>query len=81
MKKEFDVEIKVIAQDGRSSYTAVVTTLDPRHVWNKIRIGRNVIGPGNITTVHLMTEDRRPFRVGNEKDTVGWLRERFGGVK
>jgi hypothetical protein len=81
MKKEFNVEIKVIAQDSRSLYTAVVTTHDPRRVWNKIRIGRNAIGPGSTTTVHLMNEDPRPFRVGNEKDTVGWLRERFDGTK
>jgi hypothetical protein len=81
MKKEFDVEIKVIAQDSRSLYTAVVTTHDPRQVWNKVRIGRNAIGLGNITTVHLMDKDPHPFRVGNEKDTVEWLRERFGGTK
>jgi hypothetical protein len=77
MKKEFDVEIKVIAQDSRSVYTAVITTHDPRQVWNKVRIGRNAIGHGNITTVHLADEDPRPFRVGNEKDTVEWLRSRF----
>ncbi|MDR2783805.1 MAG: hypothetical protein LBB48_08230 [Treponema sp.] len=77
MSKEFEVEIKVIAQDSRSLYTAVVTTHDPRQVWNKVRIGRNAIGLGNITTVHLVDEDPHPFRVGNEKDTVEWLRGRF----
>jgi hypothetical protein len=81
MKKEFDVEIKVIAPDSRSLYTAVITTHDPRQAWNKIRIGRNAIGPGNITTVHLADEDPHPFRVGNEKDTVEWLRKRFEGTK
>jgi hypothetical protein len=81
MSKEFEVEVRVIAPDSRSLYTAIVTTRDPRQVWNKIRIGRNAIGPGNITTVHLMDEDRNPFRVGNEKDTVKWLRERFGGTR
>jgi hypothetical protein len=77
MKKEFDIEVKVIAQDSRSLYQAVITTHDPRQVWNKIRIGRNAIGPGGITTVHLVDEDPSPFRVGNEKDTVGWLRVRL----
>jgi hypothetical protein len=81
MKKEFDVEIKVAAQDSRSLYSAVVTTHDPRQVWNKIRIGRNAIGLENLTTVHLVDEDPHPFRVGNEKDTVEWLRKRFGGTK
>jgi hypothetical protein len=81
MKKEFDVEIKVIAPDSRTLYTAVVTTRDPRRVWNKIRIGRNAVGLGNVTTVHLVDEDPRPFRVGNEKDTVEWLRKRFGGAE
>jgi hypothetical protein len=81
MKKEFDVEIRVIAQDSRSLYLAVVTTHDPRQVWNKIRIGRNAIGLENITTVHLAEEDPHPFRVGNEKDTVDWLWKRFGGAK
>jgi hypothetical protein len=81
MKKEFDVEIKVIAQDSRSLYSAIVTTHDPRQVWNKIRIGRNAIGLENITTVHLVDEDRQPFRVGKEGDTVEWLRKRFGGPK
>jgi hypothetical protein len=78
MNKEFEVEIFVRAEDSRSIYAATVTTRDPRQVWNKIRIGRNAIGQGNITTVHLVKEDPRPFRVGNEKDTVEWLRERFG---
>jgi hypothetical protein len=81
MKKEFDVEIRVIAQDSRSLYSAIVTTHDPRQVWNKIKIGRNAIGPENITTVHLVDEDANPFRVGNEKDTVEWLWKRFGGTK
>jgi hypothetical protein len=81
MKKEFDVEIKVIALDSRSLYSAVVTTHDPHQVWNKVRIGRNAIGLENITIVHLVDEDPHPFRVGNEKDTVEWLRERFGGTK
>jgi hypothetical protein len=81
MRKEFEVEIKVIARDSRSLYTVVITTHDPRQVWNKIRIGRNAIGLGNITTVHLIDEDPHPFRVGNEKDTVEWLRKRFGGTK
>ena len=45
---------------------------------NKIKIGRNAIGLENITTVHLVDEDPHPFRVGNEKDTVEWLRGRFG---
>jgi hypothetical protein len=81
MKKEFDVEIKVIAPDSRSLYRALVTTHDPRQVWNKVRIGRNAIGLKNITTVHLVDEDPHPFRVGNEKDTVKWLRERFEGAK
>jgi hypothetical protein len=81
MSKAFDVEIKVMAQDSRSLYMAIVTTHDPRQVWNKIRIGRNAIGPGNITTVHLMDDDPHPFRVGREKDTVEWLRKRFGGSK
>jgi hypothetical protein len=81
MKKEVDVEIKVIARDSRSLYSAVVTTHDPRQVWNKIRIGRNAIGLENITTVHLVDEDPHPFRVGNEKDTVEWLRKRFEGAK
>jgi hypothetical protein len=81
MKQEFDVEIKVIARDSRSLYSAVVTTHDPRQVWNKVRIGRNAIGLENITTVHLVDEDPHPFRVGNEKDTVEWLRKRFGETK
>jgi hypothetical protein len=81
MGKEFDVEIKVTAQDSRSVYAAVVTTRDPRQVWNKVRIGRNAIGPENITTVHLVDEDPHPFRVGSEKDTVEWLRGRFEGTK
>jgi hypothetical protein len=81
VKKEYDVEIRVTAKDSRSLYTAVVTTHDPRQVWNKIRIGRNAIGLENITTVHLVDEDPHPFRVGNEKDTVEWLRKRFGGAK
>jgi hypothetical protein len=81
MKKEFDVEIKVIALDSRSLYSAVVTTHDTRQVWNKIRIGQNAIGLENLTTVHLVDEDPHPFRVGNEKDTVEWLRKRFGETK
>jgi hypothetical protein len=81
MRKEFEVEIRVIAPDSRSLYTTVVTTHDPRQVWNKIRIGRKAIGMENITTVHLIDEDPRPFRVGNEKDTVEWLWGRFGGAK
>jgi hypothetical protein len=78
MSKEFEVEISVTAKDSRSIYAAALTTHDPRQVWNKIRIGRNAVGPGNISTVHLVKEDPRPFRVGGEKDTVEWLRERFG---
>jgi hypothetical protein len=81
MNKPFDVEIKVTAKDSRSLYAAAVTTHDPRQVWNKIRIGRNAIGLENVTTVHLTKEDRHPFRVGNEKDTVEWLRKRFEGTK
>jgi hypothetical protein len=78
MSKEFEVEIRVTAKDSKSIYAAILTTHDPRQVWNKIGIGRNAIGPGNITTVHFTKEDPHPFRVGNEKDTIGWLRERFG---
>jgi hypothetical protein len=81
MSKKFDVEIRVTAKDSRSLYTAVVTTHDPRQVWNKIRVGRNAIGLENITTVHLVDEDPHPFRVGSEKDTVEWLRKRFGESK
>jgi hypothetical protein len=78
MGKEFEVEIRVTAKDSKSVYAAVLTTHDPRQIWNKIKIGRNAIGLENITTVHLVKEDPKPFRVGNEKDTVEWLRERFG---
>jgi hypothetical protein len=81
MKKEFDVEIKVTAKDSRSLYMAIITTHDPRQVWNRARIGRKLIGLDNITTVHLVDEDPHPFRVGNEKDTVEWLRKRFEGTK
>jgi hypothetical protein len=81
MRKNFEIEVRVIAKDSRSLYTIVVTTHDPRQVWNKIRIGRNAIGPENITTVHLMDEDPHPFRVGNERDTIEWLRKRFENVK
>jgi hypothetical protein len=77
MGKEFEVEIRVMAKDSRSMYAASVATRDPRQVWNKVRIGRNAIGLENITTVHLIKEDPRPFRVGGEKDTVEWLRRRF----
>ncbi|MDR1399424.1 MAG: hypothetical protein LBJ41_05840 [Treponema sp.] len=79
MNKE--VEVRVTAKDSRSLYTIVVTTRDPRQVWNKIRIGRNAIGTENITAVHLIDEDPHPFRVGNEKDTVEWLQKRFNGEK
>jgi hypothetical protein len=78
MNKEFEVEVRVIAKDSRSVYSILLTTHDPRQVWNKIRIGRNAIGLENITTVHLVKEDPHPFRVGNEKDTVEWLRKRLG---
>jgi hypothetical protein len=81
MSKEFDVEIRVIAKDSKSLYAIRLITHDPRQCWNKIKIGRNAIGPENITTVHLLNEDPTPFRVGNEKDTVEWLKKRFGGTK
>jgi hypothetical protein len=74
--KNLEVEIRVAAKDGMSIYAATVVTRDPRQVWNKIRIGRNAVRE-NTTTVHLVKEDPHPFRVGSEKDTVEWLRERF----
>ncbi|GHT52536.1 hypothetical protein FACS1894106_1490 [Spirochaetia bacterium] len=73
--------IRVVNEEACEIYIKELSGVsDPRQVLNKLRRARNIIEIPHVSTVHI-EGDKNAFRIGTEKDTEIWLRQRIKGFK
>ncbi|GHV89898.1 hypothetical protein AGMMS50268_04010 [Spirochaetia bacterium] len=76
-----DCTIMVVNEEAKEIYIKELSGVsDPRQVLNKLRRARNIIEKPYVTTVHI-EGDKKAFRIGTEKDTENWLRQRIRNFK